>query len=487
MRRDSATAEAIGEGALTGARYIESLRDDREVWLNGERVDVTQHPAFSGTLHELARIYDLQHMDEYRDEMTFVSPDTGLRISYSYLLPHSPEELLAKRRTTEIWAKESWGQLARAPDFMANVMAGLYDFRHDLREKSASWAQNVEHYYHFCAEQDLVLTHSIVDPQIDRQSSPAEDPDLALRIVKETADGLLVRGAKQLATLAPLSNELLVYLSASYAMRESSEFVLWFALPVATPGLKFLCRESFSTSHEGRARAFAARFDEQDCMAFFDDVLVPWGRVFLTRDAQLAVRGLKSINAWSLYASQIRFHERIRTLIGMAAMMAKAIGVEHFPEIRQKLGELTMYGELVRLGLRGMEADARVTKSGAWAPGNDLALSSFAGQISMRLIEIVREIGASGLLMQPSELDLRQEELFPLLERYMRGRGIDVTRKSRLFRLAWELAGSGWGMRQELYERWNRGDLGRNRTNLYLSYDRSEIDKRIEQLLEESP
>ena len=105
---------------MTGARYIESLRDGREVWLDGDKVpDVTTHPAMIGMVHELARIYDLQHSEQYRDEMTFVSPEMGKRFSLSWLLPRSHEDLKRQRRNSEIWNEESWGQLGRSPDILA--------------------------------------------------------------------------------------------------------------------------------------------------------------------------------------------------------------------------------------------------------------------------------------------------------------------------------------------------------------------------------
>jgi len=479
MELDRTTAR----GALTGERYLASLKDDREVWLNGERVDVATHPAFAGMLHELARLYDLQHTPEYRDSMTCMSPDTGNRVSYSYLLPRTMDDLLAKRRNCEIWMAESWGQLPRAPDFMANVAVGLYDFREHLRGNEPRFGDNAARYHHYCQEHDIVLTHGLGDPQIDRSSSPAQDPDMALRVLRETSDGILIRGAKQLATLAPLAHEILVYLSSSFALREQQQFVLWFALPVATPGLKILCREPLSLHASGHSHPFASRYDEQDAMAFFDDVLVPWERVFLLYDGPLALRGLGRINAWSLYSSQIRFYHRLQTFIGVATLLAEAIGVDGFREVRDKLGELISYAEIVRLGLRGMEAEAKLTDGGLLAPGDSAAFSVFAAQVSPRLLEIMREIGASGLIMQPSEADLANPTLRPYLDRYMRGHNIGAAEKARLFRLAWDLAGDSSGSRQELYERWHRGDIVRNRNNLYLRYDRSRVVERIRQMI----
>ncbi len=476
-------AQGAGPGALTGARYLESLRDGREVWLDGGRVDVTTHPAFAGVLRELCRLYDLQHSPELAEGMTFVSPETGSRISCSYFAPRTIEDLYAKRRNTEIWMRESWGQLGRAPDFMSNVVVGLYDFRERLAEHDSRFGEHAERYYRYAMEHDLSITHAIGDPQIDRSSTPLQDPDLALRVVRETDAGIVIRGAKQLATLAPLSNELLVYLSATFALREARDFVLWFALPIATPGLKMLCREPMATRGSGHGHPFASRFDEQDAMLFFDDVLVPWERVFLLYDGPLALEGLKRINAWSVYSGEARLLERLRVFIGVATLVARAIGVDGAPHVREKLGELVTYAELVRLSLRGSEAESAMTPGGLLAPGSSRAVGVFAAQISNRVLEIVRQIGTSGLVMQPSEADLANEELRPYLDRYMRGKALGVAEKSRLFRLAWDLACDGFAMRQELYEFLHRGDLARNRQNLFAAYDQEEVLGRIQELI----
>jgi 4-hydroxyphenylacetate 3-monooxygenase len=471
------------QGALTGERYIDSLRDGREVWLNGERVDVTTHPAFAGLLGELARLYDLQHTDAYRDVMTFVSPTTGNRVSYSYLLPRTPADLQAKRRNTEVWMEESWGQLGRAPDFCSNIVVGIYDFREDLATNDPRFGRNAVAYHHYCQEHDIALTHMLGDPQIDRTKSPLQDPDLALRIVRETADGIVVRGAKQLATLGPLAQEALVYLSASFALREDPAFVQWFAIPLNAPGIKILCREPFSLHTGTYGHPFASRYDEMDAMVFFDDVLVPWERVFLLRDGPLARRGLGRIMPWAGYSSHLRFYQRIRTFIGVATLIAEAIGIDQQPHIRDKLGELISYAEMVRLAIRGEEADAGPSPGGLWRPGGSPGLGNFCAQISERMVAILREVGTSGLLMQPSEADLANPELRPYLERYMHGKDIGVAEKARLFRLGWDLACDSFGMRQELYERLHRGDLLRNRSNLLAQYDRERIVARIRRLI----
>jgi len=128
-------------GIKTGADYIKALRDGREVWHAGRRIeDVTTHPGFSGTIKTLADLYDMQHTPEYRDIMT-VDHD-GERISYSYLPPQNSEELALKRRNIELWSQQTLGQMGRYPDFCAQLVVGLFDWAHTIEKTNAKWAEN---------------------------------------------------------------------------------------------------------------------------------------------------------------------------------------------------------------------------------------------------------------------------------------------------------------------------------------------------------
>ncbi|MEV6311030.1 4-hydroxyphenylacetate 3-hydroxylase N-terminal domain-containing protein [Streptomyces sp. NPDC051840] len=471
-------------GALDGDRYRKSLDDGRSVWLDGEEIgNVAEHPAFAAPVAELARLLDLQHRPEHRDVLTVRQPDTGLRIGRGYHPPRTAGELRAARASAEVWLRESLGQHGRSPAFMASIAVGLFDFRHRLETNRPGFGANAAAYHRYAASRDLLLTHALGDPQIDRSASPVDHPDHALRVLREDDDGIVVRGAKQLTTLAPFAHEVLVYLSASFAQRGGEEFVVWFALPLNAPGLRILCREPFGGAPHGHAHPLASRFDEQDAMLFFDDVRVPWDRVFLLRDGALAREGLTRINAWSQYIGQVRYRERLRALLAVGSLTAEAIGVDGFRNIQEDLGELAGYAELLDYFLAAGEATARTTDGGLHAPGPTPAAAVWAAQVSGRAVEIVRGVGQSGILMQPTEKDLRSPELGPLLERYMRGKDIDAEHKSRLFRLAWELTADSYGQRQDLYEHVHRGDLARNRINLLRRHDQTEVRARITDLI----
>ncbi len=477
------TESGSPKGAWNSHDFVDSLRDSREVWYDGSLIEVTESSVTSGIIATLGRLYDLQHDGAHSETTTLVSPDSGVRVSRSYQLPDSRKALAEKWLNSHWWMEASLGQLPRAPDFMANVVVGLYDFRHELSRLDPMFGRNAERYYVFCRDNDRAVTHAIGDPQIDRSSSPSQDPDLALRVVSRSQAGIVVRGAKQLATLAPVSHEVLVYMSPSYALRDRPEHVVWFALPLASPGLKILCRESLVRRDSSHFRTLANAFDEQDSMLFFDNVFVPWERVFLLGDAALAFDGFFRLNAWALYVGLIRFHHRLRILLAVATMCAEAIGTDKFRDVENKLGELASYAEMSGLALAGLGAQAYRTPSGLWAPGQTFGADVFAAQTGARANAIVREIAASGLVMQPSAKDLAAPGLRAVLDKYMRGKERGADAKARLFRLAWELAGDSYGMRQEIYERWNRGDIVRNRAHLLKTFDNRGARARVEAML----
>jgi len=480
-------------GAMTGARYIESLQDGREVWLDGEKVqDVTVHPAFTGMVYELARIYDLQHSEAYREQMTFLSPATGNRCSVSWLLPRSLEDLQKKRRNSEIWNAQCWGQLGRGPDILAPYIITLYDAREALsalKHPRCDFGANIVNYYHYCLEHDLFLTHALGDPQVDRSQQPQneqrsrQEEEPALHVVEETTEGVIVRGAKQLATAAPISHETYVSLSATFMRRANPQCVLAFSIPTNTPGLKILCREPVSQWVGSYGHPLGMRYDEQDAMLFFEHVLVPWERLFTLYDASPILQRYQSGVNFIGWANLCRIHERMRLMTAVATLMAEAIGVIEYREVAAKLGEMATYVEMWRHAMDGVEHKAFLTKGGLMSLGSMSGMNIFFAQTSARMVQLLREIVGAGLIMQPSEQDLANPEFRPYLEKYMRGKEVDVAYKARLFRLAHDLAVSSFGMRQELYEYWHAGDPNRNRINLLRSYDQREMIERVKTLL----
>src|SRR5690348_8657272 len=477
-------------GAMTGRRYIDSLRDGREVWLDGKRVeDVTTHPAFADFAHALAEVYDKQN-DEYRDEMTYVDPESGIRTSLSWLMARSPEDSARKRRNSQLWNRLTWGQLGRSPDVLAPFIVNLMLRREAFgaaKHPRCDFAENIAGYYRCCRDNDLFLTHALGDPQVDRSQQPQnerravpEDEEIALHVVEETDEGVIVSGGKQLSTAAVYSNETYVSLSQTFYARNDPRFVVAFSIPSNSTGLQILCREPVSRWFGSWGHPFQM-LDEQDCMLFFRNVLVPWDRVFFLYEAPARVMGAGPGGAQVNFAGWANLERalfRFRLLTAVATLVAEAIGVIEFREVASKLGEMVANCEMLRLAMDGIEHSTRST---AGLPGAG-PTAVWMAQTTWRMTELLREICGSGIVMQPSERDLAAPELRPSLERFMRGRDVSVEYKSRLFRVAHDLAMSSFGMRQDIYEYWHAGDPSRNRINLLRAYDQSDITERIKEL-----
>ena len=468
-----------------GRTYLESLRDGREVWVRGERVkDVTTHPAFAPVCREIARIYDLQCAPETRDTMTYVA-ENGARVSYSYRMPKTPEDLLRRRSNGEIWARESFGMLGRYPDFCAAMTVGFNDVRAELENLDKSFAENVTSYHRHAAENDLCLSHGLHDPAMDKSLRPEQDPDRCLRIVKELDSGFVVRGAR-MVTLGALSNEILI--APTYPLNErEAEHAIWFAIPASAPGLRQICRAPFAPNRNSFDHPVSTRFDEPDTLAIFDDVLVPWDRVFLARQPIAAGQLFRSrVMAWASYAAAVQLLAKLELFIGVGHMMATTCGMADRPNLLAELGELVTYAQVFQSIVRAAEVDCQKTPGGHMAPGSLIHQRAFIALVSERIVSILEHIGTSSLIFVPTSEDFRVPELAPLLGLYGRGKDFSSLDRAKLCRLAWELTGDSFGGRQQLYERLHSGDPATIIAAVYQRYDKTNAVDIVKRLLESS-
>ena len=282
-------------GARTGSEYLDGLRQgNAEIWLGDERItDVTAHPALQGCAQSMAALYDMQHTENLRDEMTYPSPTTGDPVGLSFITPRTHEDLEKRSGMMFNWSRFSGGMLGRSSDYInVEIMAAAAaaDFYH---QNDPRFGENARNYYEYARENDLCMTHTLVNPQSNRALTASGHPstDVALRIVDENADGMVVRGARILATLGALADEIMVFPSTVLkAASDTNSFAFAFTIPCGTPGMKFICRESLVYSESQIDHPLGSRFEEMDTIVVFDDVLVPWDRVFLKSDPELCTR-----------------------------------------------------------------------------------------------------------------------------------------------------------------------------------------------------
>lgn len=477
--------------ARTGAEYIKGLRDqEREVWLRGERVkDVTTHPALCNGMRSIAELYDMQHRPDLSDRMTYVSPSSGDRVGLSFIIPRTREELEARRDMMLHWARATCGMMGRSPDFMNVTFAAWAGAAEYFGRNRPEFAENMRRYYEHIREHDLTLTHALINLQRRRDTSGAFNLEegTALHMVRETDAGIVVRGARILATLGPLSDEIAVYSPRLARMTEShNPFALNFAIPCGTPGVKFLCRESFDLGRSHFDHPLGSRFEEMDCVVFFDDVLVPWERVFLLGDVDLVNgAGINTHSSMhSAHQNAVKNLAKCEFVLGTALLMTETLGNAHLPHSEERLGELTMYTELTRAAMRAAEADAELDEWGVMCPARlpvEITRNLFMTAYP-RMAEILQLLGSSSFMIIPSETDF-DSALAPDIEQYLATEASGARDRVKLFRLAWDIAGSAFGSRQVLYERFFASDpLSRARL-LNSLYPKAAVMDRVREFL----
>jgi anthranilate 3-monooxygenase (FAD) / 4-hydroxyphenylacetate 3-monooxygenase len=466
----------------TGAQLIAGLRArPREVWLRGKRVeDVTTHPAFVKPLGHLAALYDLQHDPAFRDVLTYPSPTSGEPVATAFMVPRAQADLFKRREAFRVVAEATLGMMGRSPDFLNTTLMAFAEAQDVFGRGGQRFADNVTRYYELVRERDLFLTHALITPQIDRAKSSAQQADafLHMGVVRESSDGLVVRGARMLATLAPLADELAIYNLPGLKPGDEPHAVV-FAIPMDTPGLRVICREPFD---EGGRSSFdhplAANFEEADALVVFEDVLVPWERVFLYRDVTLgnALYPDTNLRQHTAHQTAVRGLVKMQLAVGVAMAVARAVKADTFLHVQELLGECVAYIELVKSCIVRAEVEHERTRWGTvrarFAPLQTLRI--VLPRFYPRVIEILQTIGAGGLLAMPAGDDFGSP-IGPLIERYYQGaEGVKAVDRVRLYKLAWDLAGDAFGSRQLQYERYYAGDPVRNTAGTYLAYDASE-------------
>jgi 4-hydroxyphenylacetate 3-monooxygenase len=450
-------------GARRGAQYLERLRKTPpNVWYGGVQVrDVTTHPAFRGGVATLARLYDLQW--EEAPTCLFDSPTSGRKVARSFMLPRTHEELRSIGRSMKVWEDYTHGMMGRVPDYINRSMSGLAAGAAWLAEPDARFGANATRHHEYLREHDLAMTHTLIPPQANRAVTLAKqaDPYLAARVKEETDAGIVIRGCRMLATL-PVADEIMVFPSTLLkASDEDAPYAFGFSIPTNTPGLRFLCRESVDYGRSHYDHPLGSRFEEMDAVVVFDDVFVPWENVLLYRDVERCNQAYARTGAVVHMTHQVIVKNiaKCEFMLGLAHLLVDAIGAEVFQHIQEKLAELWVNLETMKAFLRAGEVDAALDEWGvmrpAWNPFN--AARNLFPRLYPRMVEIIQQIGASGLVAMPTEADVRG----PLAEdirKYYQAARADAFDRIPLFRLAWDASVSAFGTRQVLYERFFFGD-----------------------------
>ena len=446
---------------FTGKEFLESLRDGREVWIYGQRVaDVTAHPAFRNPARMLARLYDALHEPAARPVLTCPT-DTGSG-GYTHRFfraPTSADDLVAARDAIAAWARLTYGWMGRSPDYKAAFLATLGA----NAEFYTPYQDNARRFYRESQERVLYMNHAIVQPPVDRHRPPDEVADVYVHVEKESDAGLVVSGAKVVATGSALTHyNFIAHPSTSVPIR-TKEFALTFMMPMSAPGVKLICRPSYAMTADVMGSPFdyplSSRFDENDAILVLDRVLVPWSNVLVYEDVERARTFFKSSGFFprAMLHGCTRLAVKLDFVAGLLLKAADAVGSGDNRHIQASIGEALTWRHLF-WGL----SDAMARTPVPWSSGTVLpnpeyaqAYRLFATIAYPRVKEITESILGSALIYQNSHAaDFQAPALRPYLDKYLRGSdGTDAVARIKLMKLLWDAMGTEFGGRHELYER----------------------------------
>jgi len=483
---NAVTGINAGKGIRTGQHFKDSLNDGRAVWVDGQRIsNVSTADGFTGAINTMAGLYDLQFSD-VQDKMT-VRDEDDVRISASYLMSRTQQDLQLKRNNSEIWSRKTLGFMGRFPDYCSNLIVGLRNIAPDLAKGHPLFAQNAINYHKYCAQNDLALTHALNDQFFDRKANAngQPDPDLILKVVRETPQGIYVRGLKNLATLSPICDEAIVYSNRPRGVGEEEQ-ALAFAIPMNSAGLSIVCRDLYGKGRSQKRLPLSTRFDEIDATLIFDDVFVPWNRIFVYKNPPLISRLIGLMNPhWSGYATLLRLVSKMETTVGVLELLSEWDGKLSFPNIQMKIGEIVADINVLQACLRTMEIDANLTEAGYLAPASNDAYRLFGVQASDRAEAIMEDVAASALIPTGSETDLDIPQLGGLIQRFFKGLAPSSRDQMRLMAIAGDMTQSSFGARTQLYERYHMGSPDMIYHRLYKKTPTAHWRTRVQEFINE--
>ncbi|CAB5695072.1 4-hydroxyphenylacetate 3-monooxygenase oxygenase component [Delftia tsuruhatensis] len=460
-----------------GQMHLDSLRDGREVHIDGQRVqDHVEHPAFRQAIRSAAGLYDYQARPGNIERMTFRSPTSGDQVSRMWQLPTSHAELVERRKALEAWAEQTCGFLGRSPDHVASCIGGMVMGLDVFERYDPRRAKALQGYYEYARDNDLYLTYVIVNPQADRGKDAGQQADgLIASVVDEDAQGITIKGAKMLGTASPMSNE--VFVGAMQPLKPGEESMSFSAcIPLNAKGVKCFSRKSFEAASTSTFDSpLASRFDENDAIIYFDEVKVPWERVFVHNNVQMAQAQwhVAPTHLYQNYQCQIRFTVKSRFLLGLARKIAEVNGVIKFPQVQEALGQIAAEVAMVEGLLHGMEV-AGTHHGRYYVPNRQMLYSAMVitQQLYPRLMTQIRELAGGGMIMLPSSFrDLLSPEIAPYIEKTQKSPVTDHVGRVKLFKLAWDAVGSEFGSRHLQYEMFYGGANIVTRGYAYRSYD----------------
>ena len=403
-----------------GDEYRDSIRDGREVWMDGEKVkDVTTHPMFKPIVDIRARIYDMQHDPQTRDDMTY--EEDGDRFAIGLKLPRTHQDWHDKRAATDKVMDDAGGVVTRVGDETVGEMWSLYDGQDVLNEVDPQFSENIRNHIDRVIMQDPFHVSANTDPKGDRSKAPQDqDPDMLLHVVKETDQGVVVRGAKY-ETAAPYANQAFTKPTiANWGNAELSDYAVGFICDLGSPGIRMICRTGFTGRAPAEDYPLANRLDEIDALVVFDNVFVPWENLLFYRHTRAATFIRATLHRYSAFAFVQRILRMADLMIGAALFNVRQTGLDKQPAVQEKLAQLAVYREGIHAYLTAAIATAERSPGDLLMPNPSLLYSGRVHACTQlpAMAHIARELCGGQICVTPDVSSFQHAEIGKWMKKF---------------------------------------------------------------------
>ncbi|HVY18228.1 MAG TPA: 4-hydroxyphenylacetate 3-hydroxylase family protein, partial [Rhodopila sp.] len=415
----------------TGQQYRDSIRDGRQVWINGDRVaDVTTHPMFKPLVDIRARIYDMAHEDMAHEDMAHEAghaptmtyrDEAGDVCSVGAKLPLTRQDWHDKRTAVDAVLDEVGGVVTRVGDETVGEMWSLYDGQDVLNEVNPQFSTNIRNHVARVVKEDPFHVSANTDPKGDRSKRPQDqDPDMLLHVVKETDAGIIVRGAKYETAAAYANQAFTKPTIANWGDSQLSDYAVGFICNLGAPNLKFICRTGFAGRAPVEDYPLSNRFDEIDTLLIFDNVLIPWEDVLFYRHTKAATFIRATLHRYSAFAYVQRNIRMADLMIGAALFNARQTGLEHQQAVQEKLSTLACYREGINAHLTAAIAMAKPSPAGLLMPDQSLLFTGrvLASSQLHNMMHLARELCGGQICVTPDHATFQNPETAPWMEKF---------------------------------------------------------------------
>jgi 4-hydroxyphenylacetate 3-monooxygenase len=458
---------------MTKDQYLASLNDGREMYYEGERInDVAKFEPLKYSLASFARIYEAR--EEFPDILTFKT-ESGAVWDRTLKIPTTYEDIVRLRELTDFYSSYVGEGCSRIPPLGMMYLIGGLMHKSRFTKLNPQYGLNTEALWRHVADNDHLICSCFSDPRGDRSKSPLEqeDLDLSLRVVEKKSDGVILRGAKIISSAAPYAHDLFITSYAPFPNEKFASYALQCLIPVATKGLKFICRPLVTNS--SRDTAWALSQDEMDLFVIFDDIFVPKEKIYYAGEWQFAEWFQHQYQSWYSWIYSVRAMIRAELLLGCARLISECTGTVNFPAVKEKLTQMAIYCEAVRSFVKSSEVEYERTEDGVVKPNVSISVmgQAFTNDHFQELVSIVKDLGGASVTTVPSPQSL---EKMPSLRKYFnkyfgyRKEVASAEERMKAYRLIRDLTFNGVGGRLQFLQIFENGTNTHQKMVAYENY-----------------